>query len=332
MGQQIGSTTLGTSGNTSVRRDSIVAAVLDKLQLSPLHIKQLHKIFQEININNSGLIQRAEFYIYFKINPNSLYDKIFSLFDFDHSGYLSFMEFVCAMWNFCSMSPDNLASFAFYLFNDNRSGCLDLHQLAKLICVLHRKSPTANPEIRALINKITNRYPEMSEINFMRCSHEMPAIIAPLLAVQFSMRQQLLGEKFWRKITAARLKNPIQVTHDFIAALEIDTLDRLKARKEKELIALEESQKEAVRQRILDRHALISDREKGRCDRMLQHYGMQQKLKEGHSKLVIVTCAAYDTYDGHIDVMRSKISQLKVKQKPQTKRLRSPSAATTIPV
>lgn len=329
MGQQIGRSVFGSQNNSRVRRDSIVATVFNKLQLSAQDIELLHRVFKDINIKGSGLILRAEFYAYFKINPNSLYDKIFSLFDFDRSGYLSFMEFVCAMWNFCSMTPDNLASFAFYLFDDDQSGSLDLVEITRLICIIHRKSATANPEIRVLINKIKNRYPEMHELDFMSCCRELPAIIAPLLAVQFSMRQQLLGENFWKKITVARLQNPIQVTHDFIAAIERDTLERIRLRKEKEVLAMEEAAKELQRLRLLNREAAIKDRERERCDHMLQYFGMHWKPKETRSKFTIVPCLAYDTYDDHVDVMRPRGNHFTVKKKPKSGGHKSPRFYTS---
>ena len=64
MGQRIGSTVLGSRSNTRARRDSIVATTLNKLQISAQDIEQLHRVFKDINLNDSGLILRAEFYVY----------------------------------------------------------------------------------------------------------------------------------------------------------------------------------------------------------------------------------------------------------------------------
>ena len=54
----------------------------------------------------------------FRADRTPFAEKIFKIFDHDLSGELDFVEFVCAVWNFCTMDDSEVVSFAFECFGD----------------------------------------------------------------------------------------------------------------------------------------------------------------------------------------------------------------------
>lgn len=261
-------------------QDSIAAEVFKRLNLQGKDLDRLYSAFCDIDIDDSGFIQKVEFYSYFKINSSALYDKIFGMFDADGSGYLSFMEFVCAMWNFCSMAPENLGSFAFYLFDDDKSGVLDFKEIRRLIEVIHRKSMNENPEIYNLVEKIKESYTIMKVEDFNKCISEKPTLVAPLLAMQFSLRRMLIGESYWKRISGVRAQIPEQQQQEFIMTVEDDAqkiLNRLKFERQE---AKRKAEQDDQIDRINRRQAGKNDMDKARTDHLLDFYSMSEKDKK----------------------------------------------------
>ena len=53
--------------------------------------------------------------------------------DADASGELSFVEFVVALWNYCTFTKASLLRFAFELFDADDSGFIDLDEMKLLL-------------------------------------------------------------------------------------------------------------------------------------------------------------------------------------------------------
>lgn len=68
-----------------------------ELNLSQDEVSTLRIVFNKMDIDKSGEIACSEFLSYFDIHPTSLNLQLFILFDFDGSGAMNFVEFVCAM-------------------------------------------------------------------------------------------------------------------------------------------------------------------------------------------------------------------------------------------
>lgn len=259
--------------NDNVQGQGRVAAeVFYKLGIEGRELDLLYSAFCDIDVDESGTIRKAEFYAYFKINQSKLYDKIFGMFDVDGSGMLNFMEFVCSMWNFCSMLPEHLASFAFYLFDDDKSGVLDFNEVRKLIEVIHRKTVNSSPEIYNLVEKLKETYITMRDKDFAKCVREKPTILAPLLAMQFSLRGMLIGESYWAKLTERRLQHPEQQKHDFILGVEREAMAELAALEAKARHASAEEKRQGALQRIANKQAIKGDVEKVRNDKLLSFF------------------------------------------------------------
>mmetsp|Transcript_19623 Transcript_19623/g.31581 ORF Transcript_19623/g.31581 Transcript_19623/m.31581 type:complete len:181 (-) Transcript_19623:19-561(-) len=97
-----------------------------RLGLKKKDVDAFYTVFREIDEDNSGHISLREFYRYFVLQQSDFMDAVFGLFDDDNSGEVDFTEFVTSLWNFCSYSLNNLAVFAFSLFDVDGSNRLDM--------------------------------------------------------------------------------------------------------------------------------------------------------------------------------------------------------------
>ncbi len=64
-----------------------------------------------------GFVRPVELYTYFGIDFGSLEAALFNIFDDTKSGKLTFVEFVCAMWNLLTTKEEDLSIFM-YLMRD----------------------------------------------------------------------------------------------------------------------------------------------------------------------------------------------------------------------
>ena len=69
----------------------------NKLLLGTHEVKNMHKVYCEIDRDMSGFIRDDEFYSYFKLQNCALSAAIFSMLDFENTKFLNFFEFVCAV-------------------------------------------------------------------------------------------------------------------------------------------------------------------------------------------------------------------------------------------
>ena len=83
--------TEGVTGQDKVARD-ILLKFLTKRQ-----IDKMWGCYCEIDVDQSGSIRDDEFRAFFKLEKGAFNSKLFGCFDADHSGYLNFFEFTCAV-------------------------------------------------------------------------------------------------------------------------------------------------------------------------------------------------------------------------------------------
>ncbi len=78
-------------------QDRVAADVFQKLLLSKQTLDTFYRGFCEIDADNSGLIRLDEFRAYFRVENTEFNRRVFTIFDYDNSGCLNFLEFVCAV-------------------------------------------------------------------------------------------------------------------------------------------------------------------------------------------------------------------------------------------
>ena len=79
-----------------------------KLYINDHCLQKLYKIFQDIDLDNSGMIGFTELLMLLDLEYTKFTKRIFSIFDNDNSGEIDFYEFVLTLWNYCTLTKTTL--------------------------------------------------------------------------------------------------------------------------------------------------------------------------------------------------------------------------------
>mmetsp|Transcript_14499 Transcript_14499/g.21832 ORF Transcript_14499/g.21832 Transcript_14499/m.21832 type:complete len:360 (+) Transcript_14499:196-1275(+) len=229
--------------------DALAMEAFEILSLSQKDLNYFFTAFLDIDADDSGHIRADEFFAYFRIEQTPFNKRIFIDMDTDNSGYLNFCEFVCAMWNFLSLLPEKLGSFAYYIFDDDKSGSLDHMELKKLVETIHHKSYDTNPAVKKYVQDVMANCggARVSITHFEKCCSENKGLTAPLISLQYRIRESFIGHSFWRDISARRAADHNQSQPDFIQKLS-QNIDA--KRKEKSRILMMERKLAKEQERI----------------------------------------------------------------------------------
>ena len=169
-----------------------------ELKLSDSHIDRVHRLFRGIDRDNSGRISLREFLAHLEESPTPFLEKCFLLADNDMSGQLDFVEFLAAVYHYCTFDWAGLVRYAFDASDVNRNGVLETAELAALIRSAHH-----GKEADALVQKVLHGMNEdgsgcVSYDEFLNRNRHFPSLLYPGFSVQAKLRKKCLGEAFWR--------------------------------------------------------------------------------------------------------------------------------------
>lgn len=150
------------------------------------------------------------------------------------------------MWNFLGMDPNFLGALVFYIFDEDQTNSLEYDEIRTLVETIHHKSGKS-AAVKKLIESIMQNHSRVSVEYFTKCCREMSSLCAPLIGMQQSLREKVIGVSFWMEITAKRGQDPIKSRPNFIKVLT-DSIAEKKLQKaigEVELKRLKEEQDKA---------------------------------------------------------------------------------------
>ncbi|GLE10667.1 hypothetical protein PINS_up022884 [Pythium insidiosum] len=134
--------------------------------------------------------------------------------DRDRSGEVDFVEFVLAVWNYCSFSRTSLVRYAFDLYDLDGSGEIEPAEATRCVREVWGSEWERNANAQKVMTKLEDAMSENAHgrltINmFQDFSHRHPMLLFPAFQLQTDIQQRVLGERFWRKAAARRAKaNP----------------------------------------------------------------------------------------------------------------------------
>uniref|UniRef100_A0A7S2L2Z8 Non-specific serine/threonine protein kinase n=1 Tax=Zooxanthella nutricula TaxID=1333877 RepID=A0A7S2L2Z8_9DINO len=135
---------------------SICAAAVAK-QLDHRSLKEVSKVFSDMDTNGDGVLELAEVHAGFErlFGPGSPelrdIDEVFSRLDFDGSGCVSYTEFCAAGLNIadeCACSERDLQA-AFKTFDVNNHGCITLEDFGQVVAACAPEQASACSELFA---------------------------------------------------------------------------------------------------------------------------------------------------------------------------------------
>ncbi len=105
----------------------------EALQLNPSDIGRLLNIFRRVDCDHGGAVGLSELLVHINLDQSTFTESVFTLFDQDGSGELDFREFVCSLWNYCTLNRHTLDLFAFDLYDADKSGVLSVVEIGHML-------------------------------------------------------------------------------------------------------------------------------------------------------------------------------------------------------
>jgi len=193
-------------------------ASFDALKLSGKSLRALHETFENMDFDCSGEISIKEFFRYLGVRRTAFSKRCFCLFDYDNSGELDFREFVVSLWNYCTSDSYALMSFSFDLYDLDNSGMISNEEMVNVCKEVYGKDIENNKRAKNIIEKLqrSNRSslkggdqlvdiePECTKEGFVQFCKRHPALLFPAFMLQETLRNELLGRAFWKKLATNR--------------------------------------------------------------------------------------------------------------------------------
>ena len=159
----------------------------------------LRKLFAKHDADKSGSLDIDEFYALFRSKKSPFGDQLFRLVDLDGDGeFLSFSEFVSVVSTYCLFGPEEILRFAFNVVDEDKSGFVSMAEMDNLAAWLHKDGPA---NLNTAMKKIQEKYDQgdgnISFESFRQINREFPFLFHPAFALQDSMMQCVLGQRWW---------------------------------------------------------------------------------------------------------------------------------------
>ncbi|KAG2868033.1 hypothetical protein PC119_g2970 [Phytophthora cactorum] len=175
--------------------------------------------------DKSGEINMLEFFDYIDLKRSRFSEKAFSVMDRNGSGEVDFIEFVLAVWNYCSFNHASLVRFAFDLYDVDGSGEIEHDEVVRCVREVWGSSWETSPNAHKIVEKldtimentVSNR---LSANLFQEFAVRHPMLLFPAFELQMEIQRKVLGKRFWSR--AAEKRGSINV-----AALNWDHVKEL---------------------------------------------------------------------------------------------------------
>jgi hypothetical protein len=152
---------------------------------------------------------RDEFCAYFYLEKTPLTVRMVKMMDVEDRGCLSFLEMVGLLWDFLSRDPKSLGSFAFHLFDQKNKGYISKAEVTELIEMLHHTTAAKHKAVNKIIADFCKKSVDVQTFHDYCHSHE--EVCLSLFGLQHSLRERILGNRFWEEMTLRRSKKPAQM-------------------------------------------------------------------------------------------------------------------------
>jgi len=170
-----------------------------EFKIGKITLDRFYERFCWIDIDGSNSIELEEFLRYFELEDMFFTRRIFRIIDVDNSGALDFVEFVLSLYNYCTFDWEGLVRFTFELFDADGDESLDVEELENLVQLVHGRK--IDDRVSAVMERIEqdqhNKGGALGFEDFQHFCRLFPVLVYPLVRIQMSMRQKLLGEGFW---------------------------------------------------------------------------------------------------------------------------------------
>ncbi|EGZ30275.1 hypothetical protein PHYSODRAFT_475240 [Phytophthora sojae] len=172
--------------------------------------------YDDNDMYHSGEITQAEFFFMINEERRPLTLGIFKFADVPESQkFLSFDQYLLCVVSFAVLTKPELYQYVFDLYDADQSGALDEREVTKMSLELQSKQFHFPANVTAAINMLQGKEgraaltPDDGLVDlgeFMKFAKSFPVAFYPIMNMQKNVRESTLGESYWSRITANKLR------------------------------------------------------------------------------------------------------------------------------
>ena len=125
----------GKKGTSTLNDHLRVVQLCHELGLTKPDVDGLFRYFKKADLTGDGTLNVEELCVQHEVQNLQFGRLLFSFFDNDRSGSLTFEEFCLCIWNAATLDEAALPRFVFRIFDIDNSGSLTQDEVVKMIKV-----------------------------------------------------------------------------------------------------------------------------------------------------------------------------------------------------
>ncbi|KAH7484534.1 uncharacterized protein KRP23_3595 [Phytophthora ramorum] len=189
-------------------KNPVVAAAMEALEIDkPTTGLKFYQLFAAMDTDGSKSIDLEEFHRFFELRHTAFSDLVFSnLGKQTPARGVAFDDFVLNMWNFCTMSSQDIYTHVFRLYDDDHNGTLDAAECESLFRLLYH-TDTLPSIVKSQLKSMTSNENGVITLDvFLAMCSSKTNLFKPIFDLQTRARTKSLGVNYWSTVTKKRAK------------------------------------------------------------------------------------------------------------------------------
>jgi Ca2+-binding EF-hand superfamily protein len=162
--------------------------------------------FVAIDDDGGGTVDQVEFHEYFDITMTPFTERVYGQLDVQDTGELYFQQFLIGVWNICTLDHPALVRYIFIIFDIDGGGELDLSEVDALCRMLYNVEESPDDIKKVVASMDTDGDGAVSLSELVNYTLRFPALVEPAVQLQASLRKEMFGTGFWKRLTKTRQK------------------------------------------------------------------------------------------------------------------------------
>ena len=177
-----------------------------KLGVKRKTVTRFFALFMRIDEDDSGMITLDEFFKYMDTDWSPFIGRAFNAMDSDHEGMsadqLEPDEWMIGLLNYCTLTPEALARFAFELYDDDGSEFISHDELETLVDDVFGQQSGFNREdhVKQLIDILDADGDGVIEYDeWRKIAGKATSMLKPAIILQTFLQRKCFGESYWSR-------------------------------------------------------------------------------------------------------------------------------------
>ena len=161
--------------------------------------------FRQIDIDRSGQISAMELFNHYSVVDTEFNRRAMAVMDDRPPEHMSLdiVEFIAAVFNYCTYDRTTLLHFVFHMFDEDDSGYLEISEFTALVQYVYGR-PLTDRVLSAIDACDAAASGNITRDEFVLKCRDFPVLISPAFTLQEVLHQSIVGSKFWKKLQDRR--------------------------------------------------------------------------------------------------------------------------------